>query len=157
MNDSDKTLEQLEILNEIKTTQLKEQTTEVISDRNLSAIANTISFWRFGITIPEYDTQIVVNVSGPIMFGRANLDDGTYTYIDLSPYDAVNCGVSRSHAFITIHKNNIVIQDFNSSNGTFLNEKKLKTMTKYPLNEGDTIRFAKLNLQFNVLYNPFSS
>lgn len=157
MNNQDRTLEQLDILNEIKTTKLADQAAEVISDRNLSDIAKTISFWRFGMTIPEFDTQIIINVSGPIMFGRANLDDGEYTYIDLSPYDAVSCGVSRKHAFVTLHENNIVIQDFDSSNGTFLNGKKLKTMTKYPLREGDTISFAKLKFQFNVLYNPFSS
>lgn len=51
--------------------------------------------------------------------------------------------VSRQHACISIQKNGCVIADMGSSNGTFLNGRKLEVMQYVPLKYGDVVRIGK--------------
>jgi serine phosphatase RsbU (regulator of sigma subunit) len=47
--------------------------------------------------------------------------------------------VSRQHAQILLHENNYFIEDLGSSNGTFLNQKRLPSRVPVPFNEGDLL------------------
>ncbi len=67
--------------------------------------------------------------------------------IDLSPYQAYAAGVSRLHALIKREGKRVIIVDLGSSNGTYVNGKRLTTRTEHLLNHGDIIALGKLKLQ----------
>ena len=67
--------------------------------------------------------------------------------VDLSPYDAYANGVSRLHAAIKLVKNQAVIVDLGSSNGTFLNGVRLLPHVETLVAHGDLIYLGKLKMQ----------
>ncbi len=157
MDRKDDTIESRSVGNELETANLSDVLAQELSERELSDVVRTMNFWRVAMTIVEFDIQLVVNVSGPVMLGRSSGTDNDYNYIDLSPYNAHNYGVSRHHAILALHEDKVIIRDNSSSNGTLLNNKKLKELAMYPLRKGDRVRLGELELRFNMLYNPFSS
>lgn len=52
--------------------------------------------------------------------------------------------ISRIHACIYMDKEEFFIEDMNSSNGTYVNDTLLKPHEKFPLKEGDKIKFSHL-------------
>jgi pSer/pThr/pTyr-binding forkhead associated (FHA) protein len=67
--------------------------------------------------------------------------------VDLTAYSAFSSGVSRRHAMIRRKKKGFEIIDLDSTNGTWLNEKKLTPTKAYPLSNGATIRLGQLRLK----------
>ena len=52
--------------------------------------------------------------------------------------------ISKDHALIEFDKNrNAFISDMHSSNGTYVNGKKISSTSKVPLNQNDLIKFGK--------------
>ncbi len=59
--------------------------------------------------------------------------------------------VSREHFGVERDDNgNFVIIDLGSSNGTFLNDKKLEPNEVTPLKEGDRIKIGRMNLEYRL-------
>lgn len=56
--------------------------------------------------------------------------------------------VSRLHAKIIREEDAFYLEDLNSTNGTFVNERKLNTNEKTRIMQGDKIRFADISYQF---------
>jgi uncharacterized OB-fold protein len=67
--------------------------------------------------------------------------------VDLTPYSAFSSGVSRRHVMIRRRKNRFEIIDLDSTNGTWLNEKRMTPTKAYLLPSGSTIRLGQLRLQ----------
>ena len=67
--------------------------------------------------------------------------------VDLSPYNAYANGVSRLHAVLKLIRDNIVIMDLGSSNGTYLNGSRLPPYVETPCAHGDVIFLGKLKMQ----------
>lgn len=57
-------------------------------------------------------------------------------------------GISRIHARVKKENGCCIIEDFNSTNGTWINGKVLEPRTAYVLREGDKVRFASLEYIF---------
>lgn len=57
-------------------------------------------------------------------------------------------GISRIHARVVKENGCCVIEDLNSTNGTWINGKVLKPRSVYVLREGDKVRFASLEYIF---------
>lgn len=57
-------------------------------------------------------------------------------------------GISRVHALIVKEGENCIIEDLNSTNGTWINGKPLEPRTRYVLKQGDKVRFAGLEYIF---------
>jgi DNA-binding response OmpR family regulator len=115
----------------------------------------------FDVFPPEIDRQrAVMFVAGqnhdPILldsrksfsFGRKPGTGriGSSTHIDLTPYDAVNCGVSRVHMFLHRLDEKFYIEDVGSSNHTFLNGTVLRPFELKPLKNADEIRLGRLRM-----------
>jgi len=66
--------------------------------------------------------------------------------IDLTPFGALELGISRLHAMIRKTRNGYEIMDLGSSNGTWLENQRLIPKQAYPLTSGDRIRMGRLNL-----------
>ena len=54
--------------------------------------------------------------------------------------------VSRRHARISRRNGRLFVEDLNSSNGTFLNQRRLKPFDKMPVSPGDRLRLARIEL-----------
>jgi hypothetical protein len=67
--------------------------------------------------------------------------------IDLSPYQAYASGVSRLHAVVKRDVNRVMVMDLGSSNGTYLNGRRLNPHTEESLNHGDIVALGKLKIQ----------
>ncbi len=57
-------------------------------------------------------------------------------------------GVSRIHAMIVKEGRECILEDLNSTNGTWVNEKCLEPRTSYVLKQGDKVRFAGVEYIF---------
>jgi len=73
--------------------------------------------------------------------------------IDLTPYQAYANGVSRLHAVLRREGKDVFIMDLGSSNGTYLNGKRLTPNISQPINHSDMIALGKLKIQI-LLKNP---
>lgn len=67
--------------------------------------------------------------------------------VDLSPYQAYAHGVSRLHAVIKQEGKRVLLMDLGSSNGTYLNGKRLTPNVEHILHHGDVIALGKLKIQ----------
>jgi len=67
--------------------------------------------------------------------------------VDLMPYDAYAAGVSRLHAVIKRDEGRVIIMDLGSSNGTYLNGRRLNPHTEEGLKHGDVVALGKMKIQ----------
>jgi len=67
--------------------------------------------------------------------------------IDLTPYQAYASGVSRLHVVIKRESTRVIIMDLGSSNGTYLNGRRLSPHVEEALNHGDVVALGKLKIQ----------
>jgi hypothetical protein len=73
--------------------------------------------------------------------------------IDLSPYYAYANGVSRLHAVVKREGEQVILMDLGSSNGTYLNGKRMTPNSEQNLNHGDVVMFGKLKIQILLKTN----
>lgn len=100
-------------------------------------------FSLYLIDIGEY-----LSLAGKETFtlGRINEDQPIIPDVDLSPYKALEHGVSRLHATLQINQQ-VTVTDLGSSNGTQVNRKKIQPQKTYPLKHGDTLTLGKMRIQ----------
>lgn len=67
--------------------------------------------------------------------------------IDLTPYQAYASGVSRLHAVLKREGERVFIMDLGSSNGTYVNGKRITPNVTQPINHSDIISLGKLRIQ----------
>lgn len=67
--------------------------------------------------------------------------------IDLTPYQAYASGVSRLHAVVKRDSNRVVVMDLGSSNGTYVNGRRINPHAEEPLSHGDIVALGKLKIQ----------
>jgi hypothetical protein len=70
--------------------------------------------------------------------------------VDLSPHNAYANGVSRLHAVLKLIKDQIILMDLGSSNGTYLNGTRLAPYVETPVAHGDVIYLGKLKMQLLI-------
>ena len=84
------------------------------------------------------------------ILGRGDDDQKLSPDIDLTPYGALDFGVSRLHLSIRRDADHVMIGDLESSNGTFLNGRRLKPNTDEILHHGDFLMVGKLRIQILI-------
>lgn len=110
--------------------------------RKAADTKDTIAFYIVGQEKPI----LVPNDVKKIIFGRSSPGESEPT-VDLNPYDAHLFGVSRQHAIVHRSDNGCYVQDMGSTNGTWLNEKRLIAQKLYALQSGDMIRLGQLGFR----------
>lgn len=83
------------------------------------------------------------------ILGRKIKDSTEIIDIDFEPYQGYAKGVSRVHAKITISGTLVTITDMRSSNGTYVNFKRLMPAKSYTLAHGDILSLGSLILQYH--------
>ena len=96
------------------------------------------------------DAQFALSPQLESLIGRLDPNRGIHPEVDLSRYDP-SARVSRRHARIFVQNNQYLIEDLNSSNGTFINgQMRLMPRQPHPLNSGDEVRLGETRLKFVV-------
>lgn len=67
--------------------------------------------------------------------------------IDLTPYQAYASGVSRLHAVVKRDSERVLVMDLGSSNGTYVNGRRISPHVEESLNHGDILALGKLKIQ----------
>lgn len=83
-----------------------------------------------------------------LFVGREDPVSGYFPEIDLTNHGGDEGGVSRKHARIFAQGNQLMIEDLNSVNFTFLNQQKLVPHQPQPLNDGDELRFGRVKVMY---------
>jgi hypothetical protein len=99
-----------------------------------------IAIYVSGTSKPFY-----LHLGKEIVIGRRSKETSE-TFLDLSELDGYNMGLSRRHAMIRRAKTGYEIIDLSSTNGTWLNKKRLVPEKPYPLKNGAQVRVGRLRL-----------
>lgn len=99
----------------------------------------TIAFF-----IPVSRRRLTLDLESEIRVGRADPRSDFIPELDLTSDDGAGKGVSRLHAAIRAYKQDVVLVDLGSTNGTLLNTYRLPPERPYPVKSGDEIRFGDL-------------
>ncbi len=103
------------------------------------------------VTIMSTGQQIEFPLTDPIEIGRSDKNQHTMPFINLSASGGQGMGVSRRHAKIIRRNHKVFVQDLNSSNGTFLNMKRLEPYRLYELCSGDWLHVGILGLNIDIV------
>ncbi|NDJ84632.1 MAG: FHA domain-containing protein [Chloroflexi bacterium] len=79
-----------------------------------------------------------------IVLGRRDPATGALPDVDLTPFAGYRMGVSRRHSEIRYNEGHLHILDLGSSNGTFLNGKRLDAHYPYRLHDGDRVGLGQI-------------
>lgn len=91
--------------------------------------------------------RIVMLEDHTYKLGRFELSARSDDEIDLSPYGALDRGVSRIHAELHVKGENIFITDLTSTNGTYLSGTRLKANEPTLVRKGDELLIGRLPIQ----------
>ena len=95
--------------------------------------------------IASFEQPVLVKVSSnEVSIGRYSPGEKPPT-VDLTPFNGSLMGVSRQHAVITKDDTGYKVKDLSSTNGTWLNEKKLTPQEPHVLQSGDILRLGQIN------------
>jgi len=115
-----------------------------LSDK-VSIMTQNLPDGAIGFLIGEDGQPMIVREKSQLNLGRFGERGNTdRLYVDLSQYGAVEFGVSRKHAEILISEDEFMLQDLESTNGTYINDKRLTSFTPHLLASGDEIRLGNL-------------
>jgi hypothetical protein len=98
------------------------------------------------LVIPKSDVSIHYHIDRPMRVGRGSPHDVTKPDIDLNPYESIKT-VSRNHATISMKNGKIIVTDTGSSNGTFIDGRRLQPNVDTPVESGTMVRFGALIVQ----------
>ena len=81
------------------------------------------------------------------ILGRLSEESPILPDVDLTPYRASAAGVSRLHAVVKRESNKAMLMDLGSSNGTYLNGRRIQPDVDVALSHQDMIALGTLQIQ----------
>ncbi|OQX65481.1 MAG: hypothetical protein DRI32_05105 [Chloroflexi bacterium] len=102
------------------------------------------------MTLQILDGGQIIPLADRSEFTMGRVSDGQTIMpdIDLTPYQAYECGVSRLHAVLKRSQGKVTIMDLGSSNGTYVDGIRLQPENELPLSHGSIVSLGKLKIQF---------
>jgi Protein kinase domain/FHA domain len=108
--------------------------------------------WRIRlIVLSKPDTQFDLEIADDIILGRGILPGDM---IDLTPYDALELGVSPKHLMLRPGSLGLYAIDVGSHDRTQRNGRLLSVNQPYLLNDGDRLKLGNLELEVHILDRP---
>jgi pSer/pThr/pTyr-binding forkhead associated (FHA) protein len=123
------------------------QLEDTLGEYSAKATWGTASFGETSsilLHIRDATDPIAVSLQDRMIVGRADNTSPRQPDVDLTPFGALEKGVSRIHAAIERSDDVLTLVDMGSSNGTQLNGQRLKPDQPRVLRDGDEVRFGKL-------------
>jgi hypothetical protein len=96
--------------------------------------------------VREATEPVTVTPDKEFLIGRLDAASGITPDLDLSPFGALEKGVSRIHAALRRGEEVLSLVDLDSANGTYLNGQRLSPNQPRLLRDGDEIRLGKLSM-----------
>ena len=127
-----------------------------VSTRKLEDDPNELSVKSgWGTATFQHGNQVIIHIrdapepvtiapAEEFLIGRQDDASGITPDLDLTPFGALDRGVSRIHAALRRGDDVLSIVDLDSANGTFLNGQRLASHQPRLLRDGDEIRLGKL-------------
>ncbi|NJP07605.1 MAG: FHA domain-containing protein [Chloroflexaceae bacterium] len=102
------------------------------------------------LIVVETSTAVPLPETAQALVGRSDPVSSFYPDVDLAPHNALHKGVGRRHMRLIIQNNHILMEDLDSTNGSFVNGSRLPPRTPQPLHDGDELRLGKLVLRVQL-------
>ncbi len=101
--------------------------------------------------------RLTISSDKTLVLGRADhkSDHKSTPDVDLTPYGALDRGVSRGHARLHIEDDKLYVTDLASTNGTFIGGEKLEPYMPRLIGKGDELVLGRLGIQ--VLFRVTSA
>jgi pSer/pThr/pTyr-binding forkhead associated (FHA) protein len=85
-----------------------------------------------------------------VIIGREDPISEVFPDLDLTGYGGMEKGVSRKHAVMHRSNDGYTVEDMGSTNGTYVNKKRIQPNSPQRVTPGDEIRFGKLVLSLKA-------
>ena len=95
-------------------------------------------------------SMLEIPAKDEVVIGREDPISDVFPDLDLTELGGMDKGVSRKHAVIHRSGPNYTVEDMGSTNGTYINKKKLRPHTPQTIKPGDELRFGKLALMLQA-------
>lgn len=96
--------------------------------------------------LPRRPEPLVIADKNIVTMGRKDPISGIHPTVDLTEFHGAELGVSRFHAEISIAEGRYSIKDMGSTNGTWVNGKKISPYKLTPIRSGDQVRLGHLSI-----------
>lgn len=113
--------------------------------------------WVVELRVVGTASVLQVRIQRELIIGRSDPRFTSKPDIDLESYEGYQMGVSRRHAALFPKHNRVILRDLGSSNGTYINGRRLLQGQDYRVRHGDTLTIGKLQLQVFFAVMPSSS
>lgn len=126
------------------------------SDPQFAELLESQEFSAFGTATLGNQRVIALAINGYKEFVRLtegqHVEFGRFEYpephqLNLTPYGALEHGISRQHAQLHLVQDRLFIADMGSSNGTYVRGKRLQPAEPTLLRNGDDILLARLTVE----------
>jgi hypothetical protein len=125
-----------------------EQIAEDLRKKSLrpEAVSTPTNSW---ISLHLMDSGKILPLASRNEFTLGRLSEGQPIMpdIDLTPYQAYASGVSRLHAVVKRDADRVLVMDLGSSNGTYVNGRRINPHVEESLSHGDILALGKLKIQ----------
>ncbi len=113
------------------------------------AAKGTISFGQHELilVIRGMVERLTIQEDATVLLGRADHQSRYNPEVDLTPYGALDRGVSREHARLHIEDGRLYVTDLGSTNGTFVGGVQLEPDTPRLIGQGDELLLGRLSVQ----------
>jgi hypothetical protein len=91
--------------------------------------------------------RLLLTENQPVVLGRSDLSTRFHPDVDMTPYGAVDRGVSRAHARLHIEGRKLYVTDLGSTNGTYISNKKLTPNKPQVLRKGEDLMLGRLSVR----------
>ena len=85
-----------------------------------------------------------------VMIGREDPISEVFPDVDLTGLGGMEKGVSRKHAIIHRSGTDFTVEDMGSTNGTYINKKRIQPHAPQAIKPGDEVKFGKLSLSIKA-------
>ncbi|MCG8347326.1 MAG: FHA domain-containing protein [Chloroflexales bacterium] len=100
--------------------------------------------------VPEEGRAIKLPEASQVVIGRIDSMSSYTPDIDLTPYGAFENGVGRRHLQLSVQSGQVIAEDLGSTNGSFINGRKLSPHSPHQLRNGDELRLGTLVMRLQL-------
>jgi len=91
-------------------------------------------------------SKLELPVKDEVIIGREDPISEVFPDVDLTSLGGMEKGVSRKHAVIHRSGTDFTVEDMGSTNGTYINRKRIQPHAPQTIKPGDEVKFGKLSL-----------
>jgi hypothetical protein len=111
--------------------------------------------WRVLLHIASDQlTTIGMDIRRIIVLGRVDPFSSYRPDVDFAPYSGMRLGVSRRHALLYPDRTYLSLVDQHSTNGTWVNGKRLSPGREHILHDGDRVELGDFKFAVRIMNSP---